>query len=330
VVGERRVSATNQPSLLDSDDSTLAVIGRLSVAPGENHGAIGSLRDLGRVLTDKDVDVVLITDRLADDEFLYVSETAAVAGCGLLALPERFHLAGVWPRVVWVKGQPLVQLSAPSLRASQLALKRVFDLTASLAALTLFAPVMLLIAIAIRLDSPGPVFFRQERLGVGGRRFFLWKFRTMFDGAPDTVHRELVTRMLRGDDQTTCHVGEDGRRVYKLTRDSRITRLGKWLRRASLDELPQFLNVVRGNMSLVGPRPPLPYEVDEYEGWELERLRVKPGITGLWQVSGRNQFSYRQMCELDLEYIRQWSLWMDLTILLRTIPVVITNAGRAA
>jgi exopolysaccharide biosynthesis polyprenyl glycosylphosphotransferase len=317
-----------RPTLLDSDDSTLQIVGTLKGHPV--NGVLGSIRDLGKVLEELQVDAVLLTERLSDDDFRYVAEVTSAAGCALLAIPQRFHLAGVWPRVVWMRGQPLVQLSTPSLQAGQLALKRAFDLVAASVGVVLISPLLVIVGIVVMLTSPGPIFFRQERVGAGGSRFRLWKFRTMHHGASDAVHRELVTKMLRGDEHSTAHVTPDGAKVYKLHGDTRVTAIGRFLRRTSLDELPQLINVIRGEMSLVGPRPPLPYEVAEYEGWELERLQVRPGITGLWQVSGRSNVSYRQMCELDLEYVRQWSFWLDVTILLRTLPVVLTNAGRAA
>ncbi|MGH7528763.1 MAG: sugar transferase [Gemmatimonadales bacterium] len=204
---------------------------------------------------------------------------------------------------------------------AQLGLKRVLDIVGAVAGLLIAAPAMLLAALLIKLDSPGPVIFGQERVGRGGRRFRVLKFRTMREGASDAAHRELVGRMQDGDPAPAA--------VYKLTNDDRVTRVGAWLRRTSLDELPQLLNVLRGAMSLVGPRPPLPYEVARYDAWQLPRFRVRPGITGLWQVSGRSRLTYRRMHELDLEYVRRWSLGLDVRILLRTIPVVLFNSGRA-
>ena len=152
----------------------------------------------------------------------------------------------------------------------------------------------------------------------------------MRNGASDAAHRQLVQRMLNGEEAATGHAGSDGRPVYKLVNDDRVTRVGLWLRRTSLDEVPQLFNVIRGQMSLVGPRPPLGYELDAYDHWQFDRLKVLPGITGLWQVSGRNLLTYRQMCELDLEYVRRWSLWLDFKILVKTIPAVVFNSGRAA
>jgi len=199
----------------------------------------------------------------------------------------------------------------------------------SLAAIALLSPAFLVIAAWIKADSPGPVFFRQERIGSGGRRFRVWKFRTMRFGASDAAHRELIHQLIRGEEDD-AQPGPEGERIYKLTNDDRVTRVGRFLRRTSLDELPQLFNVLRGEMSLVGPRPPLAYELDIYDRWQFDRLEVRPGMTGLWQVSGRSRLSYRRMCELDVEYVRNWSLWLDLKILLKTIPVVLFNSGKAA
>jgi lipopolysaccharide/colanic/teichoic acid biosynthesis glycosyltransferase len=149
-------------------------------------------------------------------------------------------------------------------------------------------------------------------------------------GASDAPHRALVLSMMAGDETTTVAIDGTGQKVYKLVADDRVTSIGRLLRATSLDELPQLFNVILGQMSLVGPRPPLPYEFEAYDHWQFDRLRVLPGITGLWQVSGRNRLSYRQMCELDVEYVRGWSLWLDIKILFRTIPVVFFNSGRAA
>ena len=244
-------------------------------------------------------------------------------------MPRAIDVAGVHPTVIWSHGMPLMELSAPALRGQQRLLKRVIDVTGAVAGLVLGAPVMLATALAIMIDSRGPVFFRQERVGVGGRRFKVWKFRTMTHNAPDTLHREYMSRMLGGDEESTLHRDGNGRPVFKMVQDPRVTRVGRFLRKSSLDELPQFFNVLRGEMSLVGPRPPVPYEFEAYDHWQYDRMQVRPGITGLWQVSGRSRLSYRQMCELDVDYVRRWSVWLDLRILLRTVPVVLFNSGRA-
>lgn len=290
--------------------------------------ALGSASEVAEILRNYRVEVVVICGELADSAFEGVTDAALMAGCDLLAVPREHGRFGVAPRLLVREGQPLIQLTEPRLRGWQLVLKRLVDVAISLAVLVLASPVLVLIAVAIKLDSRGQVLFRQLRVGAGGRRFEVLKFRTMKDGAPEDVHRAYVERLLRDD--TTANSNRDGKApVFKLVGDERVTAVGRWLRRTSLDELPQLVNVLRGDMSLVGPRPALPYEIDLYEEWQFERLGVKPGITGLWQVSGRNRLTYRQMCELDAQYVRTWSLRLDLGILLRTVPVVVMNSGKA-
>jgi lipopolysaccharide/colanic/teichoic acid biosynthesis glycosyltransferase len=207
-----------------------------------------------------------------------------------------------------------------------LRLKRGIDLCLAALALVVLSPLLALIAIIIRLDSPGPAFFRQVRIGMGGRRFTMWKFRSMVHEAVEDLHRDLVLPLVRGCASEEAEHAGRGRRIYKLADDPRITRVGRWLRKASLDELPQLFNVVRGDMSLVGPRPPITYEYEAYDAWQLERLDMPQGMTGLWQVSGRNRLSYWRMHDLDIEYVRNWSLWLDLKILLRTLRAVFVDA----
>ncbi len=202
--------------------------------------------------------------------------------------------------------------------------KRLLDVVGAGLGLLVLSPVFLLIAIFIRLDSRGGVFFRQERAGLDGEPFEMFKFRTMQHGTSEHRHREYVQGLVNGKKEASNDIG-----VYKLTSDDRVTRVGHFLRRSSLDELPQLINVLRGEMSIVGPRPAIGYEVQLYEDWQRKRLGCRPGITGLWQVSGRNRLTYRQMCELDVRYIREWSFVGDLRILLKTIPVVLTNSGGA-
>ncbi len=290
----------------------------------------GHLMEIARVLHESRAEAVVACGQLTDMQLEDVTRAALAAGCQLLALPRGVDMPGVIPDIIWRRGQPLVTLTAPTLQGWELALKRAVDLVGAMVGLILTAPLLAVIAAAIRLDSRGPVFFRQERAGTGGRRFRVLKFRTMTHGASDASHRDLVHRMLSGDEESTAQCGSGGSRVYKLLRDDRITRVGRLLRRSSLDELPQLVNVLRGQMSLVGPRPPLPYEIEAYAHWQFDRLQMRPGITGLWQVSGRNLLTYRRMCELDIEYVRRWSLWLDLQILVKTIPVVLFNSGRAA
>jgi lipopolysaccharide/colanic/teichoic acid biosynthesis glycosyltransferase len=209
-------------------------------------------------------------------------------------------------------------------RPSDLA-KRALDLLISGTVLLCVAPLLLLIALAVKLTSPGPVLFRQVRIGKMGKPFEMLKFRSMYVGCAQTAHQDFVTRFIK-ESRLTNPDGEN--RIFKLTNDSRITPVGRILRKTSLDELPQVWNVLVGQMSLVGPRPPLPYEVAEYAPWHRRRiLEAKPGITGLWQVSGRSRTTFDEMVRLDLRYARTRSLWTDLVILLRTPAAVVGGKG---
>jgi lipopolysaccharide/colanic/teichoic acid biosynthesis glycosyltransferase len=196
----------------------------------------------------------------------------------------------------------------------------VVDLAVVVMALLVLAIPMLLIATAIKWGSPGPAFYRQQRIGRGGRPFTMYKFRTMRVGGSDAQHRELIARELRGEDTS---VGGS----WKIDRDPRITRVGSFLRRTSVDELPQLINVLRGQMSLVGPRPCLDWEAEMFPAKFAERFDVPPGLTGLWQVSGRSTMGTLEMLELDLAYVRSWSFWSDLGILLRTVPALLKGQG---
>lgn len=197
--------------------------------------------------------------------------------------------------------------------------KRALDLAVAVCLLVVLAPVLLAIAIAVRLDSRGPALFRQERLGRGRRPFRVCKFRTMAHNAPDDLHREYVARLARGE------VEGDG--LKKLVADPRVTRVGRFLRRTSLDELPQLFNVVAGEMSLVGPRPAIEYELDNYGPAHHRRFEVRPGITGLWQVSGRNRLGFVEMLDLDIRYVDEMGPWTDLKILARTPTAIFGKAA---
>lgn len=206
------------------------------------------------------------------------------------------------------------------------AVKRAMDVLGSSMALILLSPIFLAIALAIKLSSPGPILFRQKRLGQYGLPFTCLKFRSMAVVNDPQIHIDYVKRFVAGN--VDPRVSEtNGRAIYKLTNDPRLTRLGRFLRKTSLDELPQFLNVLRGEMSMVGPRPAVPYEFEAYDVWHRRRLEVKPGITGLWQVNGRSRLPFDEMVRLDLQYATTWSLWLDLKIILRTPHAVLSGEG---
>ncbi len=205
--------------------------------------------------------------------------------------------------------------------------KRMMDVLGSLLAIVFFSPIFVFAAVAIKATSKGPVFFRQRRIGQHGNSFVFLKFRSMYVNNDASVHKEYVQRLIAGKADKHPSDG-NGQGVYKLTKDSRITRVGAFLRKTSLDELPQFINVLKGEMSLVGPRPPVPYEVEAYDIWHRRRLlEAKPGITGPWQVSGRSRVTFDDMVRLDLHYARTWSPWMDIKILWRTPGAVVLGDG---
>ena len=205
-------------------------------------------------------------------------------------------------------------------------LKRAFDFVVSLGAILVLAPVMILIALIIKRTDPGPVFFVQERLGRDGRPFKFYKFRSMKHNSDDAIHRQFAAMFINGDEEG-CSASNDGEKLFKMKADPRITPIGGWLRKTSLDELPQLFNILRGEMSLVGPRPPIAYEIENYQPWHMERLKAVPGLTGLWQVSGRSNVSFDDMVRLDVNYINDWSFTRDIAIILQTIPVVLRGTG---
>lgn len=214
-------------------------------------------------------------------------------------------------------GSDAVVAEAPS------RLKRAFDLVASCLLLLALGPLMLAIAALIRVTSPGPALIRQQRVGVRGRPFVMYKFRSMYTGCTDELHRQYVAQLLRDDQPPTG--GKDG--LYKLADDPRVTPVGRVLRRTSLDELPQLLNVLRGEMSLIGPRPVLPWERELFADEYAARFEVRPGLTGLWQVSGRGRLTMREALELDVAYVARRGFGLDALILVKTIPVMLAGRG---
>jgi lipopolysaccharide/colanic/teichoic acid biosynthesis glycosyltransferase len=205
-------------------------------------------------------------------------------------------------------------------------LRFLIDIFASVLVVVVGFPFFLAIALLIKLTSKGPVFFSQQRIGERGDVFTLYKFRTMRQDSDDSIHREFTRSFIEGR-MSNSSLDEKAPSIYKLADDPRVTSVGNFLRKTSLDELPQFINILRGEMTIVGPRPPLQYELEHYEEWHKLRLKVKPGLTGLWQVSGRSSVPFNEMVKLDLYYIEHWSLLLDVKIMLRTIPVMLFGSG---
>ncbi|HEX2964406.1 MAG TPA: sugar transferase [Syntrophorhabdaceae bacterium] len=229
---------------------------------------------------------------------------------------------------VEIEENPELILTSPSKRLS-FGIKRLFDILGSLCAIIVLAPVFIVVAILIKVNSPGNVLFRQERVGLHGKKFMFLKFRSMYINNDPTIHKEFVRKLIQGNKAE--HVPEPGvtqLKSFKITDDPRVTSIGRFIRKTSIDELPQFFNVLKGDMSLVGPRPPIPYECEDYDIWHRSRvLDMKPGITGLWQVDGRSTTSFDEMVRMDIKYMREWSLLLDLKIDFKTPLVVLTCKG---
>jgi exopolysaccharide biosynthesis polyprenyl glycosylphosphotransferase len=281
---------------------------------GELVPVVGSTSDVRAAIVACGADSVAITGETAPAELRELAEAVETPGVELLVAPAITDVAGPRTVVRNVAGVPLLHVEEPTFAGPQRVLKEAMDRVTAALGLLVLSPVFLALAIAIRLDTPGTIFFRQRRVGHGGRRFEIVKFRTMVEGA-ETLRNDLDE-----------HNEADGV-LFKVRADPRITRVGRVLRRWSIDELPQLWNVLRGEMSLVGPRPPLPAEVEQYEHHVSRRLLVKPGMTGLWQVSGRSDLQWDEAVRLDLFYVDHWSPIMDVAIICRTFAAVIRGSG---
>jgi lipopolysaccharide/colanic/teichoic acid biosynthesis glycosyltransferase len=254
---------------------------------------------------------------------LPIEQTKRV-GISFHIFPEDWHQTGSGPSDTLKLYPDLVR---DARNTPHLLVKRAMDIAGSLFALTVLAPALVAIAVAIKMNSKGPVLFYQHRVGQFGCKFSCLKFRSMHTENDSAIHQAYMKRLIKNGASAT-HTAGLQQTIYKLTRDPRVTGLGRLLRRTSLDEVPQFFNVLKGEMSLVGPRPPIPYEVDCYELWHKQRLlAVKPGITGLWQVKGRSRIRFDDMVRLDLKYARSWSLWLDIKILLQTPRAMFSGDG---
>jgi exopolysaccharide biosynthesis polyprenyl glycosylphosphotransferase len=240
-------------------------------------------------------------------------------------VPWVYRSAPTGLRVDTVGLIPMVGRRGSNVEGLNYLVKRTFDVVCASLILIVAMPIIALAALTILIFDGRPIFFRQQRIGAQGRRFEMMKLRTMKTAAADNVHRQYVERWI--SDGHSADANSNGGKVFKLANDSRVTGVGRILRKFSIDELPQILNVVRGDMSLIGPRPALPYEVEHYQDWHRRRLEGLPGITGLWQVSGRNQISFDEMVKLDVQYLEDWSLTTDIGILFRTIPVLLRGEG---
>jgi exopolysaccharide production protein ExoY len=293
------------------------VVGYVDTSVPPSPRARGHLGNIDAILYDEHVETVVLCGQMNERRLARVVRAAMAAECHVLSRVRSAATVGAQATMVWHSGEPFVELRAPVLQGRQRLLKRTMDVLVAATALLLAAPLMLLIALAVRLDSPGPIIFSQWRLGRHGRLFRCLKFRSMYVNAEERLRRnsELYALYLESD--------------YKLPErlDNRITRVGRFLRRTSLDELPQLFNVLRGDMSLVGPRPIVPDELRHYSQEGPLLLSLRPGLTGAWQVNGRSTVSYPIRADVELDYVQSWSLGNDFKILLRTVPAVLAQKG---
>ncbi|HZT06686.1 MAG TPA: sugar transferase [Chloroflexota bacterium] len=318
VVGNHRLARMVMQLLAQQRHLGYQVLGFVDRGVNGNFGrfsVLGAVEDLPTLIGQLEINRVIVAlpaDR--HTEALWVLEHCRRDGVAFSLVPDLFDLRLSHLNLETVGGIPVFRVGESPLEGWNQVVKRLIDVVASALLLVALAPLCILIAVAIKLDSPGGIFFRQIRLGKGGAPFIVYKYRSMRDRAEDEVDALIDRNEADGP-------------IFKIRDDPRLTRVGRVLRRTSLDELPQLWNVLRGEMSLVGPRPPIPAEVERYEDWHRRRLEVVPGLTGLWQVSGRSELSFDEMVMLDIYYIENWSLSLDIQILARTIPAVLAAAG---
>jgi exopolysaccharide biosynthesis polyprenyl glycosylphosphotransferase len=292
------------------------VVGYLSPDDTRDQRFLGTVNELTRCINEAGAEAVVVCAELPATRIERLIEECLHSGCQILYPARAVKVYGLRPTLVWHHDQPFFELGSPVLKARALISKRIVDVLLSAVLLVVLSPILALIALAIRLDSPGSPFFFQERAGLGGKRFRMIKFRTMREGA-------------EFEQADVAHLNQSGdARLFKIRDDPRTTRLGRFLRRWSVDELPQLFNVLIGEMSLVGPRPFFEADFGQYEDHHFRRLDAKPGLTGLWQVSGRSEVvDFEDVVYLDRQYIEQWSFWLDMSILFRTIPAVLGRTG---
>ena len=322
LVGRGQAVLSLAERLAADPSSGLVVVGACVTDPDQRHVAgvtglpVAGLADVAATAADLGVDTVAVTSasETAAEYLRRLSWQLEGSGLELLVAPGLIEVAGPRLHIRPFDGLPLLAVEQPRFEGWRRVVKALVDRGLALAALVALGPLLMVLAVAVRCDSPGPVFFRQERVGKDGHTFSMIKFRSM------VVDAEVQLARLRETNES------DGL-LFKMRADPRITRTGRWLRRLSLDELPQLFNVLGGSMSLVGPRPPLPVEVARYDGSITRRLLVKPGLTGLWQISGRSDLSWEESVRLDLRYVENWSLAMDASILWRTTRAVLSSSG---
>lgn len=321
IVGAGEVGRTVMRTIVARPELGYQIVGFVDDNPEKGQTDIGRIKALGpvdhlpKLIEEEAVDEVLITlPWMYHRKIMGIVRECARRQVSARIVPDLFQMSLSQVDVDDLGGIPLIGVREVGFGRGTLLIKRVMDVVGAMTGLVLGAPFLALIGLAIRLDSPGPIIFRQTRVGAHGRTFEVYKFRSMREGA------EAEQEQLRD-------LNEADGPMFKIRDDPRLTRVGRFMRRTSLDELPQLWNILRGEMSLVGPRPPTPNEVEGYQKWHRKRLDGRPGLSGLWQVSGRSLLSFDETVLLDIYYIENWSLWLDLKILLRTIPTVLFGKG---
>lgn len=320
IVGAGQVGQTVARELVSRPGLGYNVVGFADDDPAKQnqlfHGVrvICGSKSLAEVAAKNHIDEILITIPSERDLIQDIINQCRRQDIQIRIVPEMFNLMTTSVEVGQLGPVPYMRIVKTPMRGAPLILKRLFDVAVSMTAIVFLLPVLIITALAVKVDSPGPLIFKQKRVGKNGEHFDFYKFRSMVVNA-----EELRSELAAANEA-------DGP-VFKIRHDPRVTRVGAFIRKYSIDELPQLFNVLKGDMSLVGPRPPLPEEVEQYGDIEWRRLEVIPGITGLWQVSGRSEVSFHKWMELDVYYIEHWSFWLDLKILLQTIPVVLTGKG---
>jgi len=321
IVGAGKVGRSVMRSIVARPELGYRVVGFVDDNPEKGHTdigrfkALGGLESLPRIVSQEDIDEVIVTlPWMYHRKILSIVRQCERHEVSARIVPDLFQLSLNQVDVGDLGGVPLLSLREPRVGGWLWWVKRALDFAAALIGLVMVAPLMSVVALAIKLDSPGPAIFSQMRIGKGGRPFTCYKFRTMHVGAEKEKQKLAALNEAQGA-------------LFKIRKDPRMTRVGRVLRRISLDELPQLYNILKGDMSLVGPRPQLPEEVNQYMEWHKKRLETWPGLTGLWQVSGRSNLTFDEMCLLDIYYIENWSPVLDTKILLRTLPKVILGDG---
>lgn len=309
----------------------LDVIGFIGNTPQTAVGAanmkvLGCADDIAEVVKKYDVgEIFLGAPSLTHGELISLIDTCKATRLPVTLTSELLDVVCQHSPSGKIDGVPTVTIQPKGFSEVSLVLKRVIDLVIGSVGLILTMPMLTVAALLIKLDSPGPILFRQRRLGHQGYSFTIYKLRTMVDHQDDDIHRQYSKDFIANN--RNAGKAQNGDHLFKLDNDPRITRVGKFLRKLSIDELPQLINVIRGDMSLVGPRPPLPYEAELYKEWHNKRLQVKPGITGLWQVTARSTVGFDDMVMLDLYYVEHWSLLFDFQLMLKTIPAAFSGKG---